>query len=91
MKVTYSKQHKLAAIEYINKNNPYVNDAEITVNNLIQHIVETENESLHSAATGGVFIEISTVFKDEIHLDFYVSPCFNLDDEDYEYVTEDVL
>lgn len=89
MKITYSKAHKQAAINYINKNNPHVNDVEAMVDNLIQYIAENPDENLHSVATGGVLIDISTGFKDEVHLDFYVSPCFNLADEDWEYVTED--
>jgi hypothetical protein len=96
MKLTYSKQHKLAAIEYIRNNNPHISDPEGAMNDLIQTAVESD-ENVTAVSCAGIHISISQTrmpysdqWEDEIMLDFYVSPCFNLDDEDWEYVTEDV-
>lgn len=95
MKVIYSRQHKLAAIEYIRNNNPFISDPEVAMSDLILTAVESD-ESVTAVSCAGIHISISQSrvpysdqWEDEVHLDFYVSPCFNLDDEDWEYVTED--
>lgn len=94
MKVTYSKQHKLEAIEYIRNNNPHISNPEKAMSDLIQTAVESD-ENVTAVSCAGIHISISQTrvpysdkWKDEIMLDFYVSPCFNIGDEDYEYVTE---
>ncbi len=92
MKVIYSKQHKLAAIEYIRNNNPFISDPESAMNDLIHTAVESD-ENVTAVSCAGIHISITDIGNlgcSEIMLDFYVSPWFNPDDEDWEYVTEDL-